>query len=135
MVLPENFLKLCFFGSCDFNFNFFKNAPNYIHPYSGHFVLNEIFCGSNFYYSFFSIIEKLNISVIYKSIILIFSVNNQVNLENTIRVYVWQGTLKLKFNARNSHNFWVNLPIVFIYLYFVRKKFNSNHQENLENIV
>ena len=40
------------------------------------FRLYENFCNSNFYNSFFSsIVEKLNISTIYKSIVLIFSVN------------------------------------------------------------
>ena len=33
-----------------------------------------------------------------------------------------KGTLKFQFNVRNHRNFRVNLPIVFIYLYFVKKK-------------
>ena len=53
-------LKMCFFGSCDFfNFFFSKNPPDYIDP-SGHFVFYEILCRSNFYNSFFSIVEKIN---------------------------------------------------------------------------
>ena len=71
---------------------------NKIDP-SSHFVFLDIWCCSNFYSSFFSIVEKLNIPAIYKSIILIFSVNlpsstsfiwnklksnNQENLKNNI---------------------------------------------------
>ena len=74
--LSENFPKIYFFGSCYFNFNYFcsflKNAPDFIDP-SGNFVFHEIFCSTNFENSFFSsIVEKLNITTIYKSIILFF---------------------------------------------------------------
>ena len=46
-----------------------------------------------------------------------------------------KGTLKFQFNVRNHRNFRVNLPIVFIYLYFVKKKKNKKRVENLKNIV
>ena len=64
-----------------------------------------------------------------------FKINSKENLENNILFKVRQGTLKFKFNVGNQRIFWVNLPIVFIYFYFMKKKFNYNHQENLENIV
>ena len=86
--------------------NFLKNVPDYINP-SVHFVFYKNFCDSNFYnFFFFSIvilIEKWNVSSIYKSIIQIFQwiflwylstnfitkkfkSNNQENLENNIQV-------------------------------------------------
>ena len=70
------FKDLCFFGSCDFNYNlqFSQKCADFIDP-SGHFVFSEFFCSSNFYYMFFFNCWNLNISAIYKSIILIFSVN------------------------------------------------------------
>ena len=75
---PSTFPQIYFFGSCYFNLTFLQfsqNAPDYIDPF-GHFVFYEHFCSSNFYNSFFSsIVENLNISAIYKSIILICSVN------------------------------------------------------------
>ena len=45
----ENVQQLCFFGSCDINFIIFYNLiqNEYIDP-SGHFVLYEIFCRSNY---------------------------------------------------------------------------------------
>ena len=97
--------KMCFLGSCDFNFylfcNFLKNAPDYIDP-SGHFVLYEHFCSSNFYNSFclfFSKVEKFNITTIHN------------------------------FFSESSFGIYIH------YTSCVKKKFNSNHKENLENIV
>ena len=110
----ENFFnRLCFFRSCDFNLNFFTFSQKCVFP----------------------IVEKFNISAIYKSIILIFQwiflwylstsfirknfkYNNQENLENKHPGEVGQGTLKLKYNISNHRNFSVNLPMVFIYFYF-----------------
>ena len=58
-----------------FNFlKFLKNDPEYIDP-SGHFVFYDIFWNSNYYYSFSSMVEKLNLFAINESIILIFLVN------------------------------------------------------------
>ena len=70
---------LCFFGFFDFNYNFFaifskKKCARQIDP-SSHFVFYEIFVAETYITLFFSIVEKLNISAIYKSIIKIFSVN------------------------------------------------------------
>ena len=109
-------------------------------------TLQVIFYFMNFFVAqtcitFFSINKKLNISDIYKSIILIFTVNlplviyqfyskkfksnNHENLENKIQL--------MNVNISTSSHFSVNLPIVFIYLYFVKKEYESNHQENFEN--
>ena len=70
-------LKINFFGSCDFNYNFFAIFSKMRQTLATLPVILSLwtFCSSNFYNSFFSIVEKLNISAIYKSIILIFSVN------------------------------------------------------------
>ena len=80
-------------------------------------------------------VEKLNISAIYKQVILIFfsessfGIYLHVSLEIHIQLpgepreqhlgEVRQEMLKSKFNISNHRNFSVNLPIVFIYVYFV----------------
>ena len=77
--LTKNFQKLCFFGSCDFNFNFFEFFSKMRQTISTLSVILSFiyfFCGQNFYNSFISsIVENLNIFPIYKSIVLISSVN------------------------------------------------------------
>ena len=52
-----------------------KKVQNEMEWMKCRFVFYKNFVCSNFFNSFFSIVEKLNISVIYKSIILIFWVN------------------------------------------------------------
>ena len=44
-----------------------------------------------------------------------------------------QGTLKFKFNISNHRNFSVNLPIVFIYFYFVKINVNLQPGEPREH--
>ena len=75
--LSENVKKWVFFWSCDFNFNFFGIFSKMRRTILILLVVFfYIFCSSNFCNSFFSsIVEKLNISAIYESVILIFSVN------------------------------------------------------------
>ena len=77
-------------------------------------------------------VEKLNISATYKSIIQFFSGNLPLVFiykfyKKEIQIQpprepreqhlgeIRQETLKLKFNISNHHNFLVNIPIVFIY--------------------
>ena len=78
-------------------------------------------------------VEKLYISAIYKSIILIFQwiilwylstsiikkfkSNHQENPREQHLGEVRQGTLKLKIDISNHRNFSMNLPIVFILLF------------------
>ena len=53
-----------------------------------------------------------------------FQVSHQENLENNILVK-FDKEIETKLNISNHCDFAVNLPIVFIYFYFV------NHQENI----
>ena len=88
---------------------------------------------------FFPKIEKLIISAIYKSVIIIFPVNLLLGFINKFcfkklqiqppgepseqhQGEVQQGMLKFKFNISNRRNFLMNLPILFILCYFVKKK-------------
>ena len=102
IFISENFGVLY----CDFNFNFFatfsQRCARLYRPYWS-FCL---FFVAQFYIMFFSIVEKLNISAIYKSIILIFFsessfdiyLYNKFDQNPPKNIYVVRyGTLKLKF--------------------------------------
>ena len=78
-------------------------------------------------------VEQLNISAIYKSIILIFFSESSIGIYSNLFQppgepreqhlgEVQQEELKLIFYLSNHRNFSVNLPVVFIYFYFVKKQ-------------
>ena len=84
--------------------NNLNNAPEYI-DCSGYFVFYDNLCSSNFYNSFFCAfipkVEKLNISAIYKSIIIIFSVYLPLVY---IYKFIWK---KLKSNHQETWEHYI----------------------------
>ena len=96
--LSENVQKLCFFGSCDLNFNFFlKHAPDYNDP-SGHFVIYEIFVAQTSIIIFqvlkswiSAIYDRINHSIFFLWIFLRYLSTSFISkkFKSTIRRFSW----------------------------------------------
>ena len=72
----KNVKKIVLFWVLWLQFNFFlQKCTRKYRPFLLFYVFYEFFCSSNFYKPFFRKVGKLNISVIYKSIIIFFLVN------------------------------------------------------------
>ena len=64
----------------------------------------------------------MNLTMVLSTIL--FDNNSYQTTRRTLRTsssWSWQGMSKSKLNISNHHNFSVNLPIVFIFFYFVKK--------------
>ena len=144
-----NWAENCaFIGSCDFNFNFFVSVSTLpvILSFLKFFVAQTSL--TNFFFNFWKVkyLRHLKINHPYffseSSFGIYLQISSERNSNLTTRRILRTTSrcsstrnIEIKFNERNHRNCWVNLPIVFIFFCFVKKKFKSNHQENLESIV
>ena len=144
-----NWAENCaFIGSCDFNFNFFVSVSTLpvILSFLKFFVAQTSL--TNFFFNFWKVkyLRHLKINHPYifseSSFGIYLQISSERNSNLTTRRILRTTSrcsstrnIEIKFNERNHRNCWVNLPIVLIFFCFVKKKFKSNHRENLESIV